>query len=33
MKAKLRRVGYVLGALAFLVAFSYVCFTWGNVQV
>lgn len=32
MKAKLRRVGYVFGALLLFLLLSYVCFTWGSVQ-
>ena len=32
MKSKLRRIAYILGALALLLLLSYVFFTWGNLQ-
>lgn len=33
MRSKLRRLAYVLGAMALFLLITYVCFTWGSLQV
>ena len=32
MKSKLRRIGYFVASLGLFLLFTYLCFTWGNVQ-
>ncbi len=32
MRSKLRRLAYVLGALALFLLITYMCFTWRRLQ-